>query len=225
MKLAIILITSGREDCTEKTLDSFFRMNGTCDIAPFEVKLYHGDDMSKTERNRVLARTHGFDSILQTTSRHGAHGMRQRMLLGVVKRCDPTHIMVLENDWESVQPMPWRAIQEAFAFDTTYAFRMYGEQKQLDGTRPAGPFHAGRDLADPKWANVLYGSTECEIGSIHWGAPPCVVSTRELLYLHSGTTRDKQSMVKSGKIDKMTVRVKRNVFYHIGYERTPDFRG
>ncbi len=69
-----------------------------------------------------------------------------------------------------------------------------------------------------------FAGERCQLGDIHWGAPPCVVRTDKLLWLHEGTRSDKSSMTKSGQIQEKTVRVVDNVFWHIGYERTPRFR-
>lgn len=226
MKLAILLITKDREDLTAETVKTFQKYNGWCANAPGDVFMYHGDDASKTRANIDLATEFGYTNILanEPDKQLGAHVMRRAMIERAVMLCDPTHIFVLENDWRSYKPMPWEAIAEAFARDDVYAFRLYGVHKQKDGTRPTGDRHAGRDKADPQWTDIELGGVQCQIGDIHWGAPPAIVKTEQLRFLHTNTKSDSSSMRKSGLIQERTVRVVDNVFWHIGRNRTPGFR-
>lgn len=224
MRLAILLITCDRAELTSRTLESFVQHNGSRPLTPWDTVYLHGDDNSLRRDNCELAARWGFETVIVTRNKQlGAHRMRRKMIehamtLGV------THILVLENDWESVAPLPWPAITEIFSREDVYCFRLYGVQKQADGTRPAGPFHAGRRKADPQWQDHTFGGLRCQLGDIHWGAPPAVVVADKLLWLHQGTTSDSQSMRKSGEIQEKTVRVYDNIFWHIGVERTPRFR-
>lgn len=226
MRLVIALITKDRADKTEETLRTFNHYNGWCARAVYDTYCVHGDDGSVTWDNHKLAHTFGFKTIVanDVASQLGAHAMRRRVIQKSIELHDPTHILVLENDWRCVRPLPWNAIEHGFRYDDVYAFRLYGEQKQEDGTRPAGAEHAGRGKADPKWCDINLAGETYEIGDIHFGAPPCIFRAEELVWLHEGTSSDSKSMRKSGQIDKRTVRVKENVFWHIGYDRTPGFR-
>lgn len=222
MRLATILITSGREDKTEQTLRTFKQHNGV-GYTPCDVMWLHGDDASATKQNAQLAKEYGYKTVHQSKPRLGAHAMRYKMIRKAMAR-GATHIFLLENDWESVQPMPWSAITAAFDRDDVWAFRLYHEQKQADGTRPCGTAHYGRAKADPAWEPVKFTHLDCEIGDIHFGAPPCVFDAELLAEIHRDAKSESGSMKRSGKITKRTVRVQENIFWHIGYERTPGFR-
>lgn len=225
MKLATIFITSDRADLTEKTLRTFSKFNGWGVYAPFDTIWLHGDDASSSRENRDLAQAYGYRSVVNTkpNKRLGAHAMRRTMIDEAIER-DATHVLVLENDWESTREMPWTAIDEAFRRDDVWAFRLYGEHKQKDGTRPAGHLHAGRDCANPHWKSLALGNERCQIGDIHFGAPPCVFEINALRSIHEGTKSDSAAMKRSGKIQLKTIRLIENVFWHIGFERTPGFR-
>jgi hypothetical protein len=226
MKLATIFITSGREDKSEQTLTSFAKYNGWGAHAPYDTIWLHGDDASETRRNKELANSFGYKTVVSTSEkkRLGAHAMRRKMIDEALDR-GATHIFILENDWESVREMPWTAIRMAFELEdqAVWAMRLYHTQKQRDGTRPTGAVHAGRNNADPGWRPLQLAHTACEIGDIHFGAPPCVFEAHQLRWLHDRTVSESASMRKSGQIVMKTVRVVENVFWHIGYERTPGF--
>lgn len=231
MKLAVMLITSNRSELTERTLKTFWEHLPKHSDLPFDVTFVHGDDASADPTNSMYAAAHGFKTIHETPvhRRLGAHAMRRAMILQTIKKADPTHIMVLENDWESVRSVPWAAIKAAFERDDVYAFRLYHEHKQEDRTRPTGPEHAGRkhlgkEACAANWKKIELAGEQCEIGDIHFGAPPCVFRVEELVKLHTGTKSDSEAMRLSGKIKAKTVRVTENVVWHIGTLRTPGFR-
>jgi hypothetical protein len=220
MNLALLLITSNRPDLTKRTLESFRQMNGEA----LPCQLFHADDVSAGDENFELAKAFGCQTILRTTRRHGAHGTRYQALKRIAEIADPTHVFLLENDWRSARPVPWDQVRFFADHTNAYCFRLYGEQKQEDGTRPAGPVHAGRDNADPGWKPLDGVMKGCELGDIHWGAPPHVATMKHLLKLHSRTANDRQVMRESGKINQPVIRVRSNVFWHIGDERTPGFK-
>lgn len=220
MKLALLLVTSNRSDLTKRTLESFRQMNGES----LPCTLFHADDVSATAENFELAKAFGCQTILRSTQRLGAHGTRAAALRRIAEMDCPTHVFILENDWRSARPVPWDQVQFFADHSKAYCFRLYGAQKQEDGTRPAGAHHAGRDNADPGWQDLTGVMSGCEIGDIHWGAPPHVARMGTLLKLHTDTRNDRQVMKKSGRVKEKVIRVKDNVFWHIGDERTPGFK-
>jgi len=237
MKLAIIVLTCGREDLSKRTFESFVKFNGMCEFAPFEVKKYHADDASETRQNEGLARLHGFEPIASTKTRTGIQGMHELIIGRVTKRCQPTHIMILENDWESARPMPWRLIEYMMHKPDVYHLRLWHDYKHL-GRATANDFkpwpHRGhRGRKDPRtvsgfvatnWQDDLDAPEPAEIGDIHYGNPPNICRAKELRWLHENTGSEKAMIQKSGQITARTLRVKKNVFWHIGDERTPGFR-
>lgn len=221
MRVALGLITCERFDYTRRTLETFAAYS---DLASFV--LLHGDDASSDDRVGPLARSFGFQT-LRNVDRSGVMAT-QRLVAheAQAQGCDWT--VILQNDWESVRPFPWTLFGVVANDPAVYCMRLYGVQKDR-GERKAGQRHKGKGGADAGWRP--YNGPEydwpiepAEIGSIHWSSPPAATRTDLLVWLLDGAERDRDCRIKSGSLDLMTVRPIENVVYHIGEERTPDFK-
>jgi len=219
MRIVTCLMTCDRPSLTDRTVHSM--------IEPGELYvghsiLVHGDDASSEFQNHAIVQEAGFKTIVQTKQRVGAFGLRKRLIETAVELYNPTHILVWENDWQCVRPIPWRAMQKALDEDT-WQFRLYGKHKQEDKTRPAGPLHAGKDKKDPGWEKFISNGVVCERGDIHWATPPTLCRVAELMYILKGATSDKDMWLKSGDLSTLTARVVDNVVWHVGFDQTPGF--
>jgi hypothetical protein len=238
MKLGIGLISCDRVEETVRTIESFALHNtrGNPLDVPGEhvVQLFHADDSSKDPYIRRTAANHGFELITKIHEpRQGGQAMR-RQFIAAAKTAGCTHILVLENDWESVRPLPWDAIGFAFSFEQIFCMRLYGVYRERDpvtglGRRACGKTHygKGKGIHDPNWQKVMVPKTNemLEFGDIHWGAPPNITRIAEAVWLHDGTKSEGAIIKKSAKIGPLlSARVVDNVFYHIGYDRTPGFK-
>lgn len=233
MKLAIILITCDRENYTRKTLEGFSHFNQRCADTPYPVKLYHVDDASDTDLNVRLAAKYGFETVRRHPSRLGNTATRSKAIYSVDKIAGPSHIMLLENDWESDRALPWEAIRFAMEHKEHDIYHMrlwryFKSRKKFaswDGrSELVYRGHAGRNRAAPGWQPLLGAPEVLEIGDIHWGAPPAVTRTKEMVWLHEGVSSESESILRSGEITARVAQVTTNVFWHIGEERTPGFR-
>jgi hypothetical protein len=184
--------------------------------------LCHGDDASTDFKNHAIVQEAGFKTIVQSQQRAGAFALRKRLIEQTIELYHPTHILIWENDWQCVRPIPWRAMQKALDEDT-WQFRLYGEHKQEDKTRPAGPLHAGKNKKDPGWEPFIYDGTRCERGDIHWATPPTLCRVEELQYIMKDSKSDKEAWLKSGDLSVLTARVVKNVVWHVGFDQTPGF--
>jgi hypothetical protein len=212
-------MTCDRPELTKRVLDSMVEP-GELHIG--HATLLHGDDASSGSLNHEYARTAGFETVIQTGARVGAFGLRKRLIEAAVLLCNPTHILVWENDWECVRPIPWRCMQKTLDEDT-WQFRLFGTHKQRDKTRPAGAMHAGKNGRDPDWKPDVVNGVKIERGDIHWSTPPTLCRTEELMYLLNGATCDKDMWLKSGQLSTLTARVVQNVVWHVGFDQTPGF--
>lgn len=219
MRIATCLMTCDRSDLTARVVQSM--------IEPGELYvghsiLAHGDDASSSFKNHSIAHEAGFKTIAQSMQRVGCFEMRKRLITETVKLYSPTHVLLWENDWECVRPIPWRSMQKALD-DDTWQFRLYGAHKQEDNTRPCGAFHAGKNKKDPGWVPFISAGVQCERGDIHWGTPPALCRTEELMYLLGKSNSDKEMWERSGDLSSLTARVVENVVWHVGFEQTPGF--
>ena len=231
MKLALALQSCGRHNETAKTLQTFHKHNGFKIDAPFPVFRIHVEDGSVDERNEALAQEYGYRTF-KIGRRLGNTGTR-RYLIHTAEKLGATHVLLLENDWESEREVPWDLIYHVFTHPDhdIYHLRLWhhfkhrSKFKAWDKKTPlVSRGHAGRDRADPGWQAVEHGPEPFDVGDIHWGAPPSVTRMAELVALHDGTGNEADSIRKSGQITARTAQVKTNVFWHIGETRTPDFQ-
>lgn len=233
MKLAILLITCDRPKYTEHTLTSFSLCNSWCGSAPYPVSLVHIDDASQTDENLDMADAAGFRLLRRMPTRAGNTPTRKTGIRLTVQEVDPTHIMLLENDWECQREMPWKLIAEIMEHPEhdIYHLRLwhhFKSKQKYDSWDKVTPLvsrgHAGRGRADPGWTPLAGLSEPADVGDIHWGAPPAVTRVEELLRIHHKATSEHDSILASGKITARTAQVKENVFFHIGEQRTPRFQ-
>ncbi|MGE0366947.1 MAG: hypothetical protein AB7Q00_14565 [Phycisphaerales bacterium] len=230
MKLAVCLITADRYDYTKLTVDSF--MDHNVRHIP-NLMLLHADDASSDMRVRECARKAGFELACGTKfgkPRRGGQRMRHDVIDFAAQR-GASHVLVLENDWESVRQLPMETIEGVFTnHDYVYCMRLYGRYKELDengvGRRACGKTHygKGKNTYDPKWMPLNGYSEDIEVGDIHWGAPPSVTHINAAVMLHDGTRSESDIRKKCAMMTELTARVVNNVFYHIGNDRTPGFK-
>lgn len=216
--ITVCLLTCDRSDYTRVTLSSFLEHN---DLSRF--RLIHGDDASEGKRNLRYAAQHGFETVEHTRERIGGQEMRRRLVMRAAAMSD--WVLILENDWEWVRAFPWRLFDYLRASrPDVYALRLFGEFKERDQKRKAGTRHRGKDNLPAGWTQDPAAPEPCEIGTIHWGAPPCVTRASDLVWLHQNCRKESDSIRRSGLIDSLTARTPENVVFHIGAQRTPKFK-
>lgn len=216
MKIALTFLTCERADYSRRTLETLAEHN---DLSQFI--LLHGDDGSRDDAGGKLARSMGFHTAIQTTkgSHAGVCSMTAR-LFRAAEREGATHVLNLQNDWESWRPIPVADIVTIFSDPRVYYMRLFGAMKSRTGR--CGIHHGGREPRRVvEWQP--YTLPGYEVAEIHWGHPPAVTRIKEAIGLTNGAQRESVSRKRSGKLTDLTVRVVENVFGHIGRERTPGF--
>lgn len=219
MKIAIILLTCGRVDYTRRTLDTLAAHNPQlCSQA----MLLHGDDRSPLDQHQAnceLARAAGFKTVLQPSLQYGVARMTE-LLVQEAAQHGADLVLNLQNDWESVRPLPLDDIAQLMQNAGVYTVRLYGRDKSPG--RPAGIHHGGRE---PRrvvaWSPAAVAGWE--LGDIHWGHPPAVTRIERAIELTYMSRSESQSRWRSGKIHALTARPVESVMSHIGTERTVGF--
>lgn len=218
----VVLLTCERLNYTAMTSASFRRLNAAA-IADGRLRLWHADDASTTPGLCEDVGRWGWAPLVQTARRVGVTDMIRR----IARRLEHDGagwMLLLENDWESERALPWPVIEAVQARGDTYALRLYGTHKGRGGTIPCGTRHRGRGGADPAWQPQEAGGEAFEIGDIHWGNPPTVARVQEVAWLHKSATRERDVISRSGQVQAHVARVRENVVYHLGEDRTPGFR-
>ena len=213
MKTALLLLTCGRYDLTERTLNSMLR---NIDLSRF--MLLHGDDCSTHADNLKLAKAAGFETVLQTPRRMGVGYMWANLVrLAALRR--PDWIVFQENDWEWVDEFPHEALEYAHSREDIYYMRFFGKYRERNNQRPCNPFHMAKKTK-PVWEKI---TEQWQTGDIHWGFPANATRTKEAMYLTAGIRAEGDARKRSGDIKKLTMRPVNNYVYHIGDDRTEGF--
>ncbi len=202
--IAVCLLTCDRLAYTERTLRSFSAMN---DTRRFD--LLHADDASTEHGMLTLTGRHGFTTVAASRERQGWLPMRIK-LFEAAQRRGAEWVLYLENDQEWARPFPWMLFDFVRSKPQFYCLRLYGEFKDRD-RQDASFAYNKRDRSKPvKWQRLKYAPEPAQAAVIHWSAQPSVTKIGPLLEHH-----------RSGmESPDLTARVKENVTYHIGVERT-----
>lgn len=210
MKTAIILLTCGRPDLTRRTIDSLWK-NGLAGAGNPNVILISGHDGNDHEGERI-AFEGGFSPRYKPLKQLGIMAA-MRALMGYCAHAKCDRVLWLENDWEVVAPIPldWNV----------ECVRLYGAQKQRDGTKPAGT----TDMATGKPINWQPAARRqgWEGANAHWGGPPSITKLARLLP-HLGPADSVNDLAR--RVGSLaTLRPVENIVWHLGgAEQTKDFR-
>ncbi len=206
MKVAVALLTCDRFDYTRRTLETFAQHN---DLSRFH--LLHADDGSTDARLVPLVQSYGFSTVVQQRTRRGWLHTRTWLMKTAVKVAP--WVLNLENDIETARPFPWDLFQFVARDGGMSCLRLYGRFKDRE-RRDACLTHHKADKYSARvpvdWRPLRYAPEHAQIGYIHWSAQPSVTRTDEVLEHH----------LRRAPLQGWTVRVKKNVMFHIGAERT-----
>lgn len=203
-KIAVCLLTCNRASYTRRTLESFSRFNGGDD----RFILLHADDASESNVNGKLAYAHGFETIVQNTERRGWMVTRTALFEKAAKQAN--WILFLENDIDTHRAFPWPLFAYMRSNPLIYCLRLYGRFKDHARTQPCLDTHKRRGHTPVDWKPWRDAPEASQVGAIHWSAQPAVTRAQELVNHH------RTGYEPTG----LTVRVKKNVMSHFGYERT-----
>lgn len=202
--IALCLQTCDRADYTARTIQSFAAHN---DLSQFV--LLHGDDASEDPAVGELTRAAGFTTVAQSVRRVGCRVLRTALFEAAAKKA--AWILFLENDIETVRPFPSALFRYVTRTPEMYCLRLYGRFKDAHRREPCLATHKREQHQPVRWRAFRDAPEMSSVGRIHWSAQPAVTRSKELLKLH-----------RTGEEPGgFTVRVKKNVTFHLGTERTP----
>ena len=201
--IAVALLTCDRVDYTRRTLESFARHN---DMSRFV--LLHADDGSTDSRNIHLAQSYGFRTVVKHETRRGWLVTRMRLLRRAAKVAP--WILNLENDIETAREFPWALFKYAAKDPGITCLRLYGRWKDRERLDACLTRHKSTG-APVHWRPFRGAPEASQIGLIHWSAQPSVTRSDDVISCHR---------LGAPPMGGYTVRVKKNVTYHIGVERT-----
>lgn len=213
-KLAVCLLTCDRHIYTATCVKTFVEQNR----AQFDtMHLLHCDGGSLWQNNVRIAQRAGFRTLI-APKREDRIGQMAclRIFLEEAARLGSEWILWLENDWESVKPLPdaeWLAQCDA---DTV---RLFGEMKFRGGHRAKAGEHRIGTSERIAWVPLRAG---WEFGYAHWGAGGTLVRRSVLeRQLHAERLKD----VITADLRLLNWRPTENIMFSIGEETTAGFMG
>ncbi len=209
MKIAACLLTCNRPELTEITASSFIRLNpGRTDI-----ELLHADGGSDTSENAEIAQRYGFRSLINPTARIRHMETVRIFIREVALRAD--WMLWLENDWESVEPLPDQGFFRRATEQKVETIRLFGTHKMRD--RIAGEYRLGtkdkinwKPWTEPGW----------EWGRAHWGCGGTIIRTSLIAAL---ANRENVKVIMRERNEMLTLRPRHNIMFSNGEVTTPGF--
>jgi hypothetical protein len=153
------------------------------------------------------------------SGRRAAARIPDYLRAGRACRPDREWILWLENDWESVAPIPDAKFLDRAARGDIETIRLFGAYK-MRGTSaraPAGPHVIGTKRLI-QWRESY--SAGWEEGRAHWGCGGTLIRT-DVLARHA--LLDGLKEIMHATADLLTLRPKTNIMWHIGAETTAGF--
>lgn len=217
MAIAVCLLTCDRPELTAVTVESFVRFNqGRADLT-----LLHADGGSQTDENCAIAEAAGFHTLIKPTQRIGQLATLKFFLREVQAQLIPW-VLWLENDWESVAPVPREPFPGCYGRVGTKTVRLFGVRKFRNGKRAlAGRYRIGT-TDRIKWSEIP-SAPGWEWGYAHWGAGGTIIKTEVLARQMATAQRLKDVITADTHLP--TVRPRENIMWSIGEETTRGFQG
>jgi len=211
--IAVCLLTCGRFPLTRRTVESFGAQNGA---RPDLIRLHAAGD-HEIFAARAFITEGGFVTVHAPNDRV-PQMVSYRKLIEAAALKGAEFVLWLENDWESVAPIPsidfLRRTQKA----GVVCWRLFGARRMqsdtdrgLVKTTQIGtdiPIEWKRDKSEKGW----------ELGRAHWGGGGCIATLR---HLESQIFRNRLKDVVTAKPDLLSMRPTSNIMWHVGEERTP----
>ncbi len=209
-----------RSVCTLRTVASFWRHN---DAAGFH--LWYGLDggPKAAPELRDIYESYGFRPLVLQAAHVGISRMYEDMICEIATRARAEDlVLTLENDWESVRPVPLEAVTAALAWPDVQCFELYGYSKEREPTKHDHSRDRHRGLPGSPcihWAPYLCGGEIVEVGPAPWGHPPCITPIDVAARMVVNARSPAETRQRSGEDGGFLVaRPVRNVVYHIGTE-------
>src|SRR5262245_11916597 len=217
--IAVCLLTCGREELSSRTVVSFRENNrGRQDL----ILLHPAAAGSDPHRSRVIA-INGSFSTIHSPAERVPQMVSYRELIQEAALKGAEFVLWLENDWESVAPLPSLDFLRETRDDEELkivTWRLFGVRR-MRGRGDRGIVRTtqiGTDIPI-NWQPTKHAGWE--FGRCHWGGGGCIAT---LDHLESQYHRKRLKDVVTAKPDLPTLRMVDNAMWHIGEESTPGLR-
>jgi hypothetical protein len=200
-RLAVCFLTCGRHDLSRACAESFAAHN---DVSDPRLQLLQADEPSMGPDSATAGRQAGFTLIHAPTQRGG----QMAALRAFLAATDAPHILWLENDWNTVAPIPWEMLGKADQI------RLFGAFKKP----PPDAILAGPLLLNAK-TRIRWDmhSQTWQRGWAHWAGGASIIRT-DVLRQHANAPNLKGVIRASEPLD--TLRPVGNIMVSTGAKPT-----
>jgi len=219
MRIAVAILTCDRIELTKKTVKSFLKHNSQDDF-----DIYYGDDASTDQSIHEFMKRQGIQRLMCHLTRAGCSPSSDELIHLVCRASQATHMLYLQNDFESVRPIPLDVVQQIFDNNPNIGWiRLYGLNKNdtIPGgntTDPRNKFKPGKPIV--KWDKFIIGNEKIEIGDAQWSYHPAIHRTKVLRQIIKGAIRERDVGLAAMKSGLLTARFMKNITNHIGIRKT-----
>jgi len=220
MRIAVCITTLNRHDLTRITVESFLAHNHRDDF-----DLFYGDDNSSDDCIHDLMERHNVPCLVKAEKQLGCSVLTDRLVAEVLKASDTPAVLVLQNDMESIRPIPLDVVDQVFKDADVGWIRLQGVwENAITHNRPLGTNNAAvlkrHHAPEVVWRRCDMLGETLERGDIHWAFAS--ITRRELIgQMTRGAKCATDIIRQAAPLKKLTVRFCENVVNHIGTERTP----
>jgi hypothetical protein len=216
LPLIVALLTCDRLDYTSRTLSSFFKFNKSDQW----LKFYADDASTDQEGTKKLVESFGFQPLVQHTKRRGIGKTNSDLIEQLGARMKQGTVLILQNDFECVRPLPLDVIELLFKNPRIGWVRMGGRWKDF-GKTPVSQNWLPHCFPPTKWESSVYGNEEVEIGRSYFcHCPPPLIPIKTAISLIVNTKNEFESGERSSKLNCLVARFMKNILCHIGIKGT-----
>jgi len=213
--IAVALLTCDRPGYTVRTALSFRRHN------PADCwQLLHADDASTADGMPGVVRGLGFETVVAHKTRRGYGPTLRELAAAARDRVGPGGlVLVLENDFFHLRPLPLDVVAAVFARPEIGVLRLWGDWKSKR--------HRLRDRSARRadWQPWAVRGERLEIDTpekrVRWSTNPIIVRAGLLASITAESESERAAMRVARKLDHLTARFVENVTTHIGTRSTP----
>ena len=218
--IAVCLLTCGRVELTRRTVHAFEHWHRGIRDDLFCLHADGGPWGDSQIDNCDLAHDFGFVTIDRPDERVPQMASFRKLIEEAALK-GAEFVLWLENDWESVAPIPTLEFLQATkkAHDVV-TWRLFGKRRMKSKTERGlvRETQIGTDVPIDWQPSEFDG---WEIGRAHWGGGGCIAT---LAHLESQFHRSRLKDVVTAKPDLVSMRPVKNTMWHVGEERTPGLR-
>ncbi len=227
-----------RYDYAERTLRSFAAWNG-----PTKFLLWYALDGGYDERLPALFNKYGFSCLVRHDGPNvGIARITDELVCAIGEHAEPDDLLLLlQDDWESVRPVPMNVVGAAFACEDIGALRLTGQFRERGNRRlttSRGEHWEARVVSAGPGCESLPATSYCVrkiaglpvaetvlVGRTNWAHPPEVTRMGLARFLLSPAGAERESIIRAERLRFLTAWVTEPVFWHIGGRTTKRMGG